>query len=48
VEELVAKIYTDVSPDLVPMAARNVDACLEKLRAEGRVERIGQRWQRSA
>jgi glyoxylase-like metal-dependent hydrolase (beta-lactamase superfamily II) len=48
VDELVANIYTDVPPNLVPMAARNVDACLEKLRAEGRVERIGQRWQRSA
>ncbi len=37
VEQLVAVIYTDVPPNLVLMAARNVRACLDKLQAEGRV-----------
>jgi glyoxylase-like metal-dependent hydrolase (beta-lactamase superfamily II) len=46
IDELVAKIYTDVSPDLRPMAARNVNACLEKLEHEGRVAHVNDRWQR--
>jgi glyoxylase-like metal-dependent hydrolase (beta-lactamase superfamily II) len=37
VEQLVAVIYTDVPSNLVPMAARNVRACLDKLLAEDRV-----------
>jgi glyoxylase-like metal-dependent hydrolase (beta-lactamase superfamily II) len=37
IEELVAAIYVDVAPNLVPMAARNVRANLEKLVDEGRV-----------
>ena len=46
VEELVAAIYTDVAPNLVPMAARNVRANLEKLMDEGKVRTDeGQRWE---
>jgi glyoxylase-like metal-dependent hydrolase (beta-lactamase superfamily II) len=47
VDELVARIYTDVPSNLVLMAARNVRACLEKLEAEGRVEHAGDQWQRT-
>jgi glyoxylase-like metal-dependent hydrolase (beta-lactamase superfamily II) len=46
VDELVSAIYTDVPPGLVPMAARNVRANLDKLVADERV--VGSatgRWQ---
>jgi glyoxylase-like metal-dependent hydrolase (beta-lactamase superfamily II) len=48
IEALVARIYVDVPSNLVPMAARNVRAHLEKLEAEGRVSRRGggdDQWQ---
>jgi glyoxylase-like metal-dependent hydrolase (beta-lactamase superfamily II) len=49
VDALVAAIYTEVPPGLVPMAARNVRAQLEKLEGEGRVRRHGaEQWQRTA
>ncbi|MBV9542959.1 MAG: MBL fold metallo-hydrolase, partial [Chloroflexi bacterium] len=48
VDQLTAKIYTDVPSNLVPMAARNVRACLEKLEAEGRVTHSGEQWRRTA
>jgi glyoxylase-like metal-dependent hydrolase (beta-lactamase superfamily II) len=44
VDELVGLIYVDVAPNLAPMAARNVRACLDKLAAEGRAAEDGQRW----
>jgi glyoxylase-like metal-dependent hydrolase (beta-lactamase superfamily II) len=44
VDELVGRIYTEVAPNLVPMAARNVRACLDKLGAEGRVRAADDRW----
>lgn len=44
VDELVASIYTEVAPNLVPMAARNVRACLDKLASEGRVSAQVERW----
>ena len=43
VDDLVSAIYTDVAPGLVPMAARNVRAHLEKLATEGRVARAAGR-----
>ena len=48
VEQLVAAIYTEVAPNLRPMAARNVRACLEKLLSEGRVSQSLERWQLTA
>ncbi len=45
VDDLVSAIYTDVAPGLVPMAARNVRAHLEKLVTEGRVAERQSRWQ---
>jgi glyoxylase-like metal-dependent hydrolase (beta-lactamase superfamily II) len=46
VDELVSVIYTDVSPGLAPMAARNVRANLEKLTADGAVVPLPDgRWQ---
>ncbi|MCA1645193.1 MAG: MBL fold metallo-hydrolase [Chloroflexi bacterium] len=46
VDELVAAIYVDVAPNLLPMAARNVLANLEKLVDDGRVVGVdGGRWQ---
>jgi glyoxylase-like metal-dependent hydrolase (beta-lactamase superfamily II) len=45
VDELVATIYTEIMPNLVPMAARNVNANLELLADQGRVDgAAGQRW----
>ncbi len=44
VDALVGRIYSDVAPNLVPMAARNVRACLDKLAAEARVSAAGDRW----
>jgi glyoxylase-like metal-dependent hydrolase (beta-lactamase superfamily II) len=46
VDELVAAIYPDVSPRLVPMAARNVRANLDKLLADGLVDRRGEAFVR--
>ncbi len=44
-DELVAAIYPDVAPNLVPMAARNVRANLEQLADEGTViDAPGERW----
>ena len=46
IDKLVAAIYSDVQPNLVPMAARNVRACLEKLASEHRVHSPdGATWQ---
>jgi glyoxylase-like metal-dependent hydrolase (beta-lactamase superfamily II) len=45
VDDLVSAIYTDVAPGLVPMAARNVRAHLEKLVNDGRVTERQSRWQ---
>src|SRR5579859_3488545 len=46
VAELVAAIYTDVAPDLVAAAGRNVRANLELLTAEGKVAAAAdERWQ---
>ena len=46
VDALVARIYTDVAPNLVPMAARNVRAHLDKLARDGRASPLGgDRWQ---
>ncbi|MDQ3810547.1 MAG: MBL fold metallo-hydrolase [Chloroflexota bacterium] len=45
VDELVARIYPEVSPELAPMAGRNVRACLDKLTSEGRTVADGPgRW----
>ena len=44
VDELVRAIYPDVQPALVPMAARNVRAHLEKLTAEGQVVETSAGW----
>jgi glyoxylase-like metal-dependent hydrolase (beta-lactamase superfamily II) len=44
VDDLVADIYPDVQPALVPMAGRNVRAHLDKLASEGRVERAPTGW----
>jgi glyoxylase-like metal-dependent hydrolase (beta-lactamase superfamily II) len=44
-DQLVAAIYVDVAPNLVPMAARNVRANLEKLVDAGQVAPApGERW----
>ncbi len=46
VDALVAAIYPDVAPNLVPMAARNVRACLDKLASEDRVALVSSNvWQ---
>jgi glyoxylase-like metal-dependent hydrolase (beta-lactamase superfamily II) len=46
VDGLVGAIYTETPPGLLPMAARNVRATLDKLEAEGRVRRAGDdQWQ---
>jgi glyoxylase-like metal-dependent hydrolase (beta-lactamase superfamily II) len=44
VDNLVAAIYPDVQPALVPMAGRNVRAHLEKLADEGRVRQTPDGW----
>jgi glyoxylase-like metal-dependent hydrolase (beta-lactamase superfamily II) len=44
VEQLVSSIYPDVQPALVPMAGRNVRACLEKLADEGLVRQTPDGW----
>ena len=45
IDELVAAIYTDVAPNLVSMAARNVHANLDKLVDDGQVTAAaGERW----
>jgi len=44
VEDLVAAIYTDLAPNLAPMAAQNVRACLDKLNSERRVVKSGPTW----
>ncbi len=44
VEQLVAAIYIDLAPNLAPMAARNVGACLDKLNSEHRVVNDGPTW----
>jgi glyoxylase-like metal-dependent hydrolase (beta-lactamase superfamily II) len=45
VDELVSSIYSDVAPNLAPMAARNVRANLELLAAQDQVRPVGDRWQ---
>ncbi|MEO8436747.1 MAG: MBL fold metallo-hydrolase [Pyrinomonadaceae bacterium] len=43
-EEIVARVYTDVSPKAHPLAARAVLAHLEKLEIDGAVSYDGQGW----
>ena len=44
-DELAAAIYTEVPPNLLPMAARNVRANLEMLAATGQVQAdASERW----
>jgi glyoxylase-like metal-dependent hydrolase (beta-lactamase superfamily II)/8-oxo-dGTP pyrophosphatase MutT (NUDIX family) len=43
-EELLPEVYDDVSPRLHPVAARSLAAHLEKLLAEGRARRDGERY----
>jgi glyoxylase-like metal-dependent hydrolase (beta-lactamase superfamily II) len=46
IEEMVARIYADVSADLHPVAARSVEAHLLKLERERRVRRLAEkRWE---
>ena len=46
IDDLVGEIYTDVPANLMPMAARNVLASLEKLVSDGQVVGVsGERWQ---
>jgi len=47
VDELVSAVYVDIAPGLVPMAARNVRAHLEKLLDDGRVSSRQSRWELS-
>ncbi len=42
--ELVEKAYDDVQAFVWPIAERNTMAILEKLEAEGRAVREGERW----
>lgn len=44
VDEIVDMVYPDVMPSLVPMAARNVRAHLDKLEREGRVREERGQW----
>jgi len=41
-EDLLASVYSDVSAELLPLAAHSLRAGLEKLEEEGRVQRVGQ------
>jgi glyoxylase-like metal-dependent hydrolase (beta-lactamase superfamily II) len=44
-DQLAAAIYTEIAPNLLPMAARNVRANLEMLLGQRRVEHLGdERW----
>jgi hypothetical protein len=47
VDEIVASVYVGLQPGLVPMAARNVRAHLEKLALEGHASGVGggDQWQ---
>jgi ribonuclease/clavin/mitogillin len=45
VDELVTAVYVGLQPGLVPMAARNVRAHLDKLAVDGRVREQAGRWQ---
>ena len=44
IDALVSTIYVDVAPNLAPMAARNVRACLDKLASEGRAKASADQW----
>ena len=44
IDSLVSRIYPEVAPNLQPMAARNVRACLDKLESESRVRADGAAW----
>jgi len=44
IDALVSTIYVDVAPNLAPMAARNVRACLDKLASEGRAKARADQW----
>jgi glyoxylase-like metal-dependent hydrolase (beta-lactamase superfamily II) len=44
VDELVTKIYSATPPALIPLAARNVRAHLDRLQALGRAQPVGERW----
>jgi glyoxylase-like metal-dependent hydrolase (beta-lactamase superfamily II) len=44
---VVEGVYADVDPGLMPLAARNVDAHLRKLAADGRIAFDGDRWRLS-
>ncbi|HVF53582.1 MAG TPA: MBL fold metallo-hydrolase [Actinomycetota bacterium] len=46
VEEIVAAVYTDVSPELYPVAALSVGAQLELLAEQGKVVAVDDRWAR--
>lgn len=46
VEEIVSRVYTDVDPKVFPLAAKNVQAHLEKLVIEGRAKMAGGRYQK--
>jgi len=45
--EIVGRVYTDVNPKALPMAERAVLAHLEKLEAEGHVEKSPEGYYRS-
>jgi glyoxylase-like metal-dependent hydrolase (beta-lactamase superfamily II) len=45
VDAVVHAVYVGLQPGLVPMAARNVRAHLDKLLVEGRVKSEAERWQ---
>jgi glyoxylase-like metal-dependent hydrolase (beta-lactamase superfamily II) len=45
VDELVTAVYIGLQPGLVPMAARNVRAHLDKLAVDGRVHEQAGQWQ---
>ncbi|HLH73275.1 MAG TPA: MBL fold metallo-hydrolase [Chloroflexota bacterium] len=47
VDEIVARVYPDLRPELRSMAGRNVSAHLEHLREAGLVERRGENWSRN-
>ena len=44
-DELLAQVYDDVRPDLLPIARYSLEAHLIKLRREGRATFTGNRWQ---
>ena len=44
-EAIVARLYADTPAALLPMAARNVRAHLEHLENQGKVRKVGKRWE---